>query len=742
MPERRTTADTPTTDLAGMQRRNAELEQAVARLSAMAGDCAAFEFTGTAMMVIEDDMTISVGNRKMMEVTGYSPQVLAEPRKWTEFVHEDDVARMVEYHRLRREQPDSVPSTYEFRLRDPSGAVRSVLVNVNLIPGTRKSIVSLLDISDRKQAEDRLRESERRFKETTEHLPAIVCEIDRERRFSYVNTLGLKSFGYTPNDIASGLRVDQLLDPSCRAMALERFGRILAGETHGPQEYRMLHKDGAARDYLLDSAPILRDGAVWGLRTCLLDIHDLKQALQKQRESEERFRSIFAHSPIGIALFDLQGACMEANGSFCGMFGAPSGQPKPGLFDLLALDGASRDQLRSGVGVAQEAAKQADSGAAGRWLHWQVTPLGAEHGQPSALLAQVQDITERRRAESARLTEAREAAEQARRMLADLRKDMREGSTFSSMVSRSPQMRAIFDILPEMAQATTTVLVCGESGTGKELIARALHELSPRAKKPFVAINCSALPDNLLESELFGYKAGAFTDAKRDKPGKFSLAEGGTIFLDEIGDISPAMQAKLLRVLQEKTFEPLGATSSQKADVRIVTATNRDLAAMVKEGRFREDLYYRINVLRVTLPPLRERRCDVPLLCEHFVDLFNARYGKKITGVSPEALSILLAHDFPGNIRELENIIEHGFVFCKGGTIAPEHLPAERRAQPLAGGAPQQPLAQVTNLEELEKLYIESVLAESGGSRLKTAQRLGIHKATLFRKLKKLGIND
>jgi transcriptional regulator with PAS, ATPase and Fis domain len=242
----------------------------------------------------------------------------------------------------------------------------------------------------------------------------------------------------------------------------------------------------------------------------------------------------------------------------------------------------------------------------------------------------------------------------------------------------------------------------------------------------------------LLESELFGYKAGAFTDAKKDKPGTFSRADGGTIFLDEIGDISPAMQVKLLRVIQEKTFEPLGATEQAKVDVRIIAATNKDLGEQVKKGEFREDLFYRINVLVIKLPPLRDRRCDIPVLCDHFIGRFNSRYNKDIKGVSPEAERLLLAHDFPGNIRELENIIEHAFVFCKDPVIGVSHLPAQLRGSGAA--ATLQSLSHIKDLDELEKLYLQSVLKETGGSKIKAAERLGIHKATLFRKLHKLGL--
>ena len=276
----------------------------------------------------------------------------------------------------------------------------------------------------------------------------------------------------------------------------------------------------------------------------------------------------------------------------------------------------------------------------------------------------------------------------------------------------------------------------GASGTGKELFARAIHNLSDRRKKPSVAVNCAALPDALLESELFGYKAGAFTDARRDKPGRFALADGGTLFLDEIGDISPAMQVRLLRVLQERTFEPLGATESVKVNVRVVAATNRDLAALVRDGRFREDLYYRIRVIHLKLPPLRQRREDIPLLVDRLVAKFNRLQGKDIAGVSAPVMARLMEYDFPGNVRELENIIEQAFVLCRAGLIELEHLPPELRP----AAAPLVPLLPATGIKEMERQMIRSALDKHKGHRAHAARELGIDPSTLYRKMKTLGI--
>lgn len=322
-------------------------------------------------------------------------------------------------------------------------------------------------------------------------------------------------------------------------------------------------------------------------------------------------------------------------------------------------------------------------------------------------------------------------------LVEELRKEIQGRSKLGDIISRSASMRRVLEVLPRIAASESTILLRGETGTGKELIARAIHDLSPRQKGPFVAVNCGALPDALLESELFGYKTGAFTGATKDKPGRFALARSGTLFLDEIGEVSPALQVKLLRVLQERQYEPLGATRSEKADVRIIAATHRDLAAQVEQENFRQDLYYRINVMKVELPPLRERREDIPLLASHFVSLFNALQNKRVCGIRPDALAVLTAHDYPGNVRELQNIIEHAFVLIEQGEIELAHLPREivPTAVPHASN---RGMKQAVTLTETQA--IRDALKTADGSRLGAAKQLGIHKSTLFRRIKDLGI--
>ncbi len=324
-------------------------------------------------------------------------------------------------------------------------------------------------------------------------------------------------------------------------------------------------------------------------------------------------------------------------------------------------------------------------------------------------------------------------------LVEELRKKIEGRYCCEDIISQNHRMQNLFGILPNIAESDCTVLIEGESGTGKELFARAIHNLSFRKGKSFVAVSCGALPDTLLESELFGYKAGAFTDAKKDKPGRFAMAEGGTLFLDELGDVSAAVQVRLLRVLQERTYEPLGAVSSVNANVRVVTAANKKLSELVEQGKFREDLYYRINVMRLELPPLRERKDDIPLLVNHFINRFRRLRNKNISCVTDEVLAILLAYEYPGNVRELENIIEHCFVLCQGEVIEKKHLPAS--VCPISS-VDRIKTSEIRTLKQMEQLLIIEALRRNKGNQTATAKELGINKSTLFRKLKAYDIKS
>jgi len=826
-----------------------------------------FENTGTAIVILDQDTSILHFNQKVQKITGYSKEEIIKKKRWTEFVPIEDLERFLKTFKQRYKDPSSVPSEFQFRIKNANGKILEMMANGALIPDSCKTMVSFYDISnfkqvmnalreserkyrdlyenandilftvdlnghitsannralktygysrndivkfefrsiidpeylhlvekhiqeklltpsksstyeiltytrekvpvwlelstrlifeknkvvgiqgigrditERKRSEEKLWESQKRFKETADLLPGIICEMDTNLYLTYVNEIGLELFGYTQSEFDNGVCARDLIAMEYREKFEKTVATIFNGATSTPSVYVLLKKDNTPIYVLLSSAAIVRNGVFTGIRTCFFDISDRVLAEKKLRLSEERFRTIYSESPIGIALYSPDGFLIDMNQSFCRLFNISADKSQfSNLFQFFNFNQAQRKKLAAFEKIHVETEFYRNGEKTDRlFLDWYITPVGSPDTTLSVYLVQVQDTTERKKAQEARIKEEREATARAEALVAGLKRELCEKATFHNMISRSAQMMKIFNSIPEIAQTSVTVLISGNSGTGKELVARSLHELSNRKDKPFVAINCSALPDTLLESELFGYKAGAFTDAKKDKPGKFALAEGGTIFLDEIGDISAAMQVKLLRVLQERFFEPLGATQPCYADIRIIAATNKSLPDMVASGEFREDLYYRINVITIKLPPLTERRCDIPLLAEYFIQRFNDRYGKSITGIDQQTMEVLLSYDFPGNIRELENIIEHAFIFCKDSTITLKHLPDSIRSK-VSAVSDAKALSSIRSFTELERMYLKTILDDSGGCKTKAAEKLGIHKTTLFRKLKQLGI--
>ncbi len=327
-------------------------------------------------------------------------------------------------------------------------------------------------------------------------------------------------------------------------------------------------------------------------------------------------------------------------------------------------------------------------------------------------------------------------------VMESLRKQLMQRYTFKEIISKSNIMQRFFQILPDIATSDSTVLILGESGTGKGIMADAIVSASARKDQPFLSVNCGAIPETLLESELFGYRSGAFTDARKDREGRFAAAEGGTIFLDEIGDIPHSLQVKLLRVLEERVYEPLGSNESIKADVRVIAATNRDLKQLVDDGLFRDDLYYRLKVVDITLPPLRDRKEDIPLLIDHFVDKFRAEKQKDIVGVSDAVLKKLMLHSFPGNIRELENIIEYGFILCSAGFIQEDHLPESFLPDSHRDHTNFAAMEAGATLDQIEQQAIASSLERNKWKKMITCRELGISKDTLRRKIERYKLEN
>jgi DNA-binding NtrC family response regulator len=326
-----------------------------------------------------------------------------------------------------------------------------------------------------------------------------------------------------------------------------------------------------------------------------------------------------------------------------------------------------------------------------------------------------------------------------------LQRELRSRYGFENIVGTSQGLRGVLDLVERVAETDATVLVTGESGTGKELVARAIHYNSPRAERPLVTVNCGAIPEELLESELFGHVRGAFTSAVSQRVGRFALADGGTIFLDEIGDMSANLQVKLLRVLQDRTFEPVGSSKTSSVDVRVVAATHQDLELAIRERRFREDLFYRLNVFPIHVPPLRERREDIPLLAQHFLEAAHARQGGGGEGIAPEALEILCAWHWPGNVRELQNLMERVAILRRQGRVEAADLPASFHRRPPAPAAPQLPpsgLCFRDVVEDFETDLILQALEQTQWNKNQAARLLGLNRTTLLEKIKKKGLED
>ncbi len=459
----------------------------------------------------------------------------------------------------------------------------------------------------------------------------------------------------------------------------------------------------------------------------------MKQSEAVARESLEILNGI----PHAAALLGPDGRVLAMNGHLETLTGHRSEEVQgiPGELVIRTREALSSSVLDGAVRSGASAAIESDLlGADRRRVPVRVTlsPLRHDDASPSAMLVFIEDISLVRKLDALGFAAA----------------------PVQGIVSKSPSMQQVLELLPVMARTDATLLVTGETGTGKDLLAEAVHAASRRAKFPFIKVNCGALPESLLESELFGHARGAFTGAHADKPGMFRLAQGGTIFLTEIGDLPLQLQVKLLTALDDRAFYPLGSSKKVEVDVRVVAGTHRDLAALVAEGRFRQDLFFRLNVLNVRLPPLREREGDVRLLTDHFLEQLSKRLGKAIDGLSPQAQILLDRYAYPGNVRELRNIVEYAASVCRDRRIRPEHLPDYLVKGTAPASAPERPreargrgaapggvrldgLSAKTTWKDVERRLIMEALVECGGSRAGAATKLGWGRSTLWRKMKR-----
>ncbi len=586
-----------------------------------------------------------------------------------------------------------------------------------------KTILDQLNLNpeDRRKIESVFKDYQNQYHQIIDGLPDGYTEYDLKGN--------LVAFNQATIDIIRRPREDLLNLPFKSFMTPETAERVF-------QAYNEVYRTGIPKkDFVLDI--VLKDGSTMTLK-CSISLkkvngkivgfrgiwHNITARKKTEADLANHRRSleaIFGSVKEGIIALDEHGRLINANQAvetLCG-WSVDSIIGKP-FKDKATLCGKSCHGILQKTLTEETTIKECQISCERYDRHHQAvvincSPLIDADGKSMGAVLVIRDITE----------------------LLGLEKELRGRYKFQNLIGKSPKMQEIYDLLENLANLETTVLITGESGTGKELVARALHYAGERADKTFVKVNCSALTESLLESELFGHVKGAFTGAIKDRQGRFQMADGGTILLDEIGDISPLIQLKLLRVLQEKEFERVGESIPQKVDVRVITCTNKDLKEKVRQGEFREDLYYRLKVMEVMLPPLRERLEDLPLLIEHFCKAFNIRYKKRIDGVSSTVLNRFMGYAWPGNVRELEHVLEHAFVLSNGPVINPEHLPTEMKDASRLGDSP----SNRPSKKSYAAQEVLDALEKTRWNKTKAAQLLGIDRRTIHRKLKKYNLN-
>jgi sigma-54 dependent transcriptional regulator, acetoin dehydrogenase operon transcriptional activator AcoR len=596
--------------------------------------------------------------------------------------------------------------------------------------GPNHSVWIVRDITDRKQAEAVLRESEEKFRRSFDQSPIGASILSLDYRFLRVNDALCRISGYAESELLEKTMLE-ITHPEDVPETIDWAERLLAGEFDRYDiDKRYVRSDGATVWVHL-SVRLIRDEAgrplyfmpiVQDVTERIRSEQEMRALLAEKESLRLNLETIFRAIPDAIVVVDTKMRVLQTNRPLTDVcfvddiLAGPGGQQvvsgacRRGCFAALRETLATQKPL-------MEYRVECKGQNPGRVVVINSMPLTGESGNFVGAVLIIRDITR----------------------LADLEKRLTDLHSHRGIIGKSKPMRDIYPVLDQLGDVDTTVLITGESGTGKELVAEAIHYGGSRAKKPLVKVNCSVLSDELLGSELFGHVRGAFTGAIRDKVGRFEAAQGGTIFLDEIGDVSPRLQLGLLRVLESKEFERVGETKSRKADVRVIAATNVDLPERIRAGLFRADLYYRLRVVQVRLPPLRERAEDIPLLSDHFLRHFAANFGKTITRLSEKVMGILMDYPWPGNVRELKYAMEHACVLCPGGEILPAHLPRELLAPP---SEPEQaPPLPAASRGGLSREAIVAALRAAGDNRSLAARRLGVDRRTLYRNMARFNIS-
>ena len=682
------------------------------------------------------DGSLDFVNQRFREYTGLSSDQLTG-WEWKSVVHPDDIEKLGTWWQDVRHSQEA--GTTEKRLRRFDGAYRWFRIAAAPVHDEQANLVRWCgintDIDDLKRSEEKFRQEATDFRTITDAIRQSVAVLAADGTILYVNQVFREVTGLTMREANDKTLHTRVFHPDDLGRALgERQEALLRG-TPFEYEARLLMKDGQYRWFLIQYNPLKDEhGHIIRWYGTGTDIDDRKRSEQKLRQSEQDLRTMIDAIRQSISVLAADGTIVHVNRVFQETTGVTirEGNAKTFLTRVFHPDDLGRvlaerqEGLLRGTPFEYEA-RVLMRGGQYRWGLIQYNPLKDERGQIIRWYSTGTDIDDRKRIE-----------EQLRNENLVLREEIDRSSMFEEIVGSCKPMRQVLKQVEKVAPSDSTVLILGETGTGKELIARALHKRSKRATRAFVRVNCAAIPQSLIASELFGHEKGAFTGALQRRVGRFEAAEGGTLFLDEIGDLPMETQIALLRVLQEKEFERVGSNHPISIDVRVIAATNRDLPAAVVAGTFRQDLFYRLNVVPIAVPPLRERAEDIPLLVEYFVGRFANGAGKNIRHISKDTLEQLKGYDWPGNIRELQNVVERAVTLSETDTFVVDESWLRRES---AGPSPRDGLS---TLADREVEMIEAALAESHG-RISgpsgAAAKLGIPRQTLESKIRRLGID-
>jgi PAS domain S-box-containing protein len=697
------------------------------------------ENTLQALAVYQDDKIV-FGNTMLAQITGYSLDELYA-------MNADGLSRLIfeeDREKLWKNLHDRiggkpVPPSQEFRVVRKDGTVRWVqnFATFTMYQGRPASQVTYIDITERKLAEKSLQESEMRYRNILENMPIGMFQSTPDGKFIYVNPAIPDMLAYaSPDELIRTVNRSSIADalyedPKKRPVFLQEVKNSRGKWKKFENRYR--RKDGRIIDTMLSFCEQTDTNGQEFLYGFVLDITKRKFAEKILKESEHRLRSILNATTAAVALLDPQGIVVDANEVYAARFNLkPNELIGQCIWELFPSEVTRRrKKLVEHVFLTGKPVRSEDE-RSGMWNDFVIYPIYDADGNVKNVTVYAQDITERKLAEE----ELRRLKDQFHAENIYLREEIQLEHNFSEIIGKSEALRYVLFKIEQVAPSDTAVLIMGETGTGKDLAARAIHNLSSRKERPLIKVNCASLPAHLIESELFGHEKGAFTGADSRRIGRFELAEGTTIFLDEIGEIPLELQAKLLRVLQDGEFERLGSSKTRQADIRVIAATNRDLEAEIKAGRFRQDLYYRLNIYPITVPPLRQRADDIPMLVRSFVEKLNKKLGKTIEKIPQHEIRRLQRYPWPGNIRELRNIIERAVITSQDRTLRIE-LPTKTQT------VPEGICEDEKTLEAIEREYIRHIL-ELKNWRIDgpegAALVLGLKPSTLRFRLKKLGL--